>query len=264
MSAFHPDIQVASARSWTVGFQRSLGRDMALELRYVGTRGVNQWSELDYNELNVIENGFIDEFRLAMANLQANNLAGGSRAGSFAYFGSGTGTNPLPIYLAYLNGSRDAGNPAAYTGGTATWTNTTFAQRLVHTNPQPNGVTSTANAASDLDGNLTLRNRALAAGLPANFFVVNPDLDDVDVTDSGAFSTYNALQIELRRRLSKGLSFNASYQYALEEGSTFLGFHFGRTSTPSNGSIRHAIKTQWDWAIPVGREQRLAATSMAC
>jgi hypothetical protein len=120
----------------------------------------------------------------------------------------------------------------------------------VHTNPNP------GSAASDLDGDLTFRNRALAAGLPANFFVVNPHADEVNVTDSGAFSTYNALQIELRRRLSQGLSFNASYQYALEEGSTFLGFHFGRTSTPSNGSIRHAIKTQWDWAIPVGREQR--------
>ena len=50
--------------------------------------------------------------RLAMANLQANNAAGGTRAGSFAYFGPGSGTTPLPIYLAYFNGSRDVGNPA--------------------------------------------------------------------------------------------------------------------------------------------------------
>ena len=57
----------------------------------------------------------MDEFKLAMANLAANNASGvASRAGSFAYFGAGTGTAPLPIYLAYLNGSRDAGNPAAY------------------------------------------------------------------------------------------------------------------------------------------------------
>ena len=34
-----------------------------------------------------------------MRNLQANNAAGGNRSGSFAYFGQGTGTNPLPIYL---------------------------------------------------------------------------------------------------------------------------------------------------------------------
>jgi hypothetical protein len=242
-TAFHPDIEVAAARSWTVGLQRALTNDMAVEVRYVGTRGVNQWSTLNYNERNVIENGFLDELKLAMKNLQANNLAGGSRAGSFAYFGPGSGTNPLPIYLAYLNGRRDADNPAAYTGGAQTWTNTTLAGRLVHTNPNPNFVSSTtvsasaatirnANAAGDLDNNLTFRNNALAAGLPANFFVVNPHADQVSVRDSGAFSNYHALQLELRRRLSRGLAFNGSYQYALEEDSEFLGFHFGRSSSP--------------------------------
>jgi len=39
VNTFHPDIQIASARSWTIGFQRGLGRNTAVELRYVGTRG---------------------------------------------------------------------------------------------------------------------------------------------------------------------------------------------------------------------------------
>ena len=51
ISAFHPDIEIAFARTWTVGFQRSLTSNMAVEARYVGTRGVDQWSNLDYNEL---------------------------------------------------------------------------------------------------------------------------------------------------------------------------------------------------------------------
>src|SRR4030095_6628807 len=111
-------------------------------------------------------------------------------------------------------------------------------------------------SAADLDGNLTRRNNALAAGLPANLFVVNPDAGNVNVTDSGAFSDYHALQIELRRRLSRGLSFNGNYQYALEGGSSFLGFHFGRVMNPSSNTTRHAIKTQWDWRIPIGRGER--------
>ena len=265
INAFHPDIQVASARSWSVGLQRSLTSDTAMELRYLGTRGMNQWSTLNYNERNVIENGFLDEFKRAMANLRANNSSGAAdRRGSFAYFGAGTGTSPLPIYLAYLNGRRDADNPAAYTGGAQTWTNTTFAGRLVFTNPNPNFVSSqtstaanaNANAAGDLDNNLTFRNNALAAGLPANFFVVNPHANQVNVRDSGAFSSYHAMQLEIRRRLSHGLSLNGSYQYALEEGSEFLGFHFGRASSTSDGSIRHAMKAQWDWALPFGEDGR--------
>ncbi len=250
INAFHPDIEVASARSWTVGFQRALTQDMAVEVRYVGTKGVNQWSTLNYNERNILENGFLNEFRLAMANLQANNRAGGARAGSFAYFGDGSGTAPLPIFLAYLNGRRDAGNAAAYIGGAATWTSSTIAQRLVAVSPAP------ATSAADLDGNLTFRNNAAAAGLAANFFVVNPHATTVSVRDSGAFSSYHSLQFELRRRLSQGLSFNASYQYAREAGSAFQGFRYGRVSNPSNESLRHAVKTQWDWSIPVGRDRR--------
>ena len=158
LNAFHPDVEVASARTWTVGLQRALTANMAVEMRYVGTRGVDQWSELNYNERNRIENGFQDEFIRAMNNLTANNAAGGARAGSFAYFGTGTGTSPLPIYLAYINRSRDSGNAGAYSG--TTWTNTALTQDLVRTNPQPD------NSAADLDGDATRRGNAIAAGYP--------------------------------------------------------------------------------------------------
>ncbi|MFB3853915.1 MAG: carboxypeptidase regulatory-like domain-containing protein [Vicinamibacterales bacterium] len=255
--AFAPDIQIARAQSWMVGFQRALGLDMAVEIRYLGTRGSNQWSDLNWNGINgdtILANGFFDEFKLAMANLKANNASGVSnRRGSFAYFGPDTGTYPLPIYLAYFNGRSDYTNPAAYTGGSQTWTSTTFAGRLSPANPAP------VTAAGDLDGNATRRTNALKAGYPANFFVINPDVDDVVVFDSGAFSDYHALQIELRRRWSQGLSANVNYQYDIESGSAFDGFSFGRTMVRSAG-VRHAIKMQWDWTIPVGREHRFGSS----
>jgi hypothetical protein len=251
--AFAPDIKIAKAQTWMIGFQRALSQDMAVELRYVGTRGSDQWSQLNWNSIrgeNLVANGFLDEFKLAMANLAANNATGISgRVGSFAYFGPGTATTPLPTYLAYFNGRSDATNPAAYTGGTSTWRSTTFASRLSPANPNPIA------AAGDLDGNTTRRNRALAAGLPANFFVPNPHVDDVEVRDSGAFSDYHALQIELRRRLSRGFSANVNYQYAIEGGSAFDGFSFGRIMVPTP-NVRHAIKYQFDWEIPVGRGHR--------
>jgi hypothetical protein len=211
---------------------------------------VDQWSTLGYNEIDILGNGFFNEFKLAMANFQANNAAGGSRANSFAYFGPGTGTSPLPTYLAYLAGRTDAANTAAYTG--TTWTNTGLTGDMGRTNPQP------FNSADDLDGDATRRANAAAAGLPANFFVLNPHLDDVNVTDSGAFSDYHALQIELRRRLSRGLMINASYQYAIEGTSAFEGFRYGRVMNPVP-NVRHAIKSQWDWSVPVGRGRRYGA-----
>jgi hypothetical protein len=246
LNAFAEDTQIDSARTWSIGFQRAITRDMAVDIRYVGTRGVDQWSTLDYNARDILTNGFLDEFKLAVGNLKANNAAG--RGASFAYFGPGSGTNPLPVYMAYLIGPNgNPNNPASYTGNN--WTSTTFTNDLIFLNP------NAGNAASDLDGSATFRANAIAAGLPANYFVLNPLVDENNVTDSGAFSDYHALQIEVRRRLSRGLSATGSYQYAREGGSAFDGFLFGRTMVPS-ANVRHAIKTQWDWTLPVGRGQR--------
>ena len=55
----------------------------------------------------------------AMDNLQSHVAAGCSAARSapcsYAYRGAGTGTSPLPTYLAYFLGRADAANAAAYT-----------------------------------------------------------------------------------------------------------------------------------------------------
>jgi len=249
ISAFAPDIKIAHAHSWTVSFQRAITKDMAVDIRYLGTKGVNQWSTLNWNRREIEKNGFLDEFWRAVQNLEANNASGvASRRGSIAYFGPGTGTHPLPIYLAYLLGRTDATNPGAYTG--TNWTNSAITQDIVRVWPDP------FSSVVDLDGNSTFRANAIRAGLAPNFFVLNPDVAGVSVTDSGAFSDYHALQIDLRRRLSRGLSASANYQYALERGSLFDGFQYGRSRGQTSNHVRHAIKTQWDWTLPVGRGQR--------
>lgn len=252
ISAFAPDIKIASAQSWTVSFQRSITKDMAVDIRYLGTKGMDQWSTLNWNTRDIEKNGFLDEFWRASQNLKANLAAG--RGATFAYTGA-PGTSPLPIYLAYINGSTAATNPAAYTG--SNWTNSAITQDMVPSWPDP------FSSVADLDNNSTFRANAIKAGLPANFFVLNPDVAAVNVTDSGAFSDYHALQIDLRRRLSKGLSASANYQYAIERGSAFNGFRYGRSTVQTNPHIRHAIKTQWDWTIPVGRGQRFGANMPA-
>ncbi len=251
LNAFAEDVQIDSARTWSASFQRAISRDMAVDIRYVGTRGVDQWSTLDYNARDIEANGFVSEFKNAVANLRAHVLAGcgttGQPACSFAYRGPGTGTTPLPIYMAYLLGRTDASNAASYTG--TNWTNTAITSDMAYLNP------SLGNGIADLDGTASFRANAIAAGLPANFVVLNPAVGSNNVTDSGAFSNYHALQIELRRRLSRGMSASGSYQYAREGGSAFDGFLHGRTMIPS-ANVRHAIKAQWDWTLPVGRGQR--------
>ena len=103
-------------QSWSAGWQRKVSRDSAIELRYVGSKHENDWDSININEPNITTNGFLNEFRQAQANLQANIAAG--RGATFAYMGAGSGTNPLPIFLAHFNAQNaaNAGNAAVYTG----------------------------------------------------------------------------------------------------------------------------------------------------
>ena len=66
------------------------------------------------------------------------------------------------------------------------------------------------------------------------------DVSSANVTDSGGFSKYNALQLEMRRRLANGFSANLNYTYAFEGGSQFDGFSFGRA-----WSDIPVAKTRW-------------------
>ena len=70
------DIRQPYASSWTVGIQRDLGGRRAIEVRYNGNRTRNQWLAHNINEVNIFENGFLDEFKNAQRNLAINQAAG--------------------------------------------------------------------------------------------------------------------------------------------------------------------------------------------
>ena len=112
INIFDPDIQLSHTKSYQIGFQRALSRDMAIEVRYVGNRNQDGWTTENWNEVNIYENGFLDEFKFAQANLASHVAAGcgqtGQPACTFAYRGPGTGTQPLPIYLAHFNAQNRA------------------------------------------------------------------------------------------------------------------------------------------------------------
>jgi hypothetical protein len=249
---FDENLQIPWARSWTAGWQRKLTSNMAFEVRYVGTSAGDQWEEYDYNELNIVENNFLNEFRLAQQNLQANLAAG--RGATFRYFGDGTGTAPLPIFLAYFSGlpAAQAGNANNYTS--TLFANSTFVNPLAHFNPQP------FIAANALDADLARRNNALQAGLPANFIVVNPDLlGGAEVTGNGGGTSYHSLQLELRKRLSNNLQFGTNYTYGRALSQNFFSFRrpwVYTEDTGAEGGVTHAFKANWVYDLPFGRGQR--------
>ena len=264
VNGFAPDIQVPSADSFTVGIQRALSRNMSMEIRYVGTRGHDAWVVQNYNEFNIVENGFLNEFRRAQANLKANIAAG--RGNTFAYTGA-PGTVPLPIFLAYFNGlnSAQSGDASKYTG--ANWTSNTTLAFLAEKNPNPQAFAcftvsgcSATTRQNGFIGNATFRGNAAAAGLPANFFITNPDtLAGANITNSIGSTRYNALQMELRRRFSAGLQFQANYVYGKQYSSNLLTLRKSQVElrqTSDPGDITHTFKMNVVYDLPFGEGHR--------
>jgi len=264
LNAFDSNLQVPYTQSYTVGWQRKLSHDTAMEIRYVGSRHQQDWETINLNEINIASNGFVNEFRKAQANLQANIAAG--RGATFAYTGA-PGTSPLPIFLAYFNGinSTRSGDSAVYTG--TNWTNGTFLGYLAAYNPNPIGFMcnnanncTTATLTNGFLGNTTFRTNAAAAGLPANFFVANPDaLGGANLTTNVGGTRYNSLQFELRKRLTNGLQFNTSYAF----GRAWLNQRYGLQvptqdilQTGQVGGVEHAWKANWILELPWGKDHR--------
>ena len=249
INLWDPDWKVGNVDSYSVGFQRGLSKDMALEVRYIGTRGHDLFGGENWNEINIVENGFLDEFKNAQKNLYANVAA--NRGQSLAYFGPNTGTVPLPIFLAYFNGqpAANAGDRTLYTG--SNWTNTTIVGRFAQLNPLP--LTS---AGTDLQGSATLRNNALNAGLPSNFFTLNGDVSSVNVSRSKESTRYDSVQVNLRRRLSGGFSLDTNYTYSKRWVSRLDSLRVNRYLVRSTDEVPHALKMTATWDLPVGRGRR--------
>ena len=271
VNGFEPNLKTGYAQSWSFGVQRELTRDTVFEARYVGTRGVKLWRQYDLNETNVIENGFAQEFRLAQQNLLAN--IAGNRGTNIRYFGPGTGTAPLPILFAYFTGQPRA-NAANCTNlatcGTlynnALFANTTILAPLSIQSPSVLGL---ANILAGSANDSLFRPNRTAAGIPANFFRVNPDkLGGAFVVTNTGRSWYDALTLEVRRRMSRGLLLQGSYTWSKSLTNMFASNSdlFAQPATLRNMTldkvespfdIRHAFKVNWIYELPVGRGRML-------
>ena len=76
VSGMPDDIKQPYTSSWNIGIQRDLGGNRAIEVRYNGNITRNQWLAGNINEVNIFENGFLNEFKNAKRNLDINAAAG--------------------------------------------------------------------------------------------------------------------------------------------------------------------------------------------
>jgi hypothetical protein len=213
-----PNLRSPYVHQYSFGIEREIFKNTALEIRYQGNYAPNTWRAFDINEVNIFENGFLQEFLRAQNNLNicvanatacraAQGAAGISTASqtssNFANFGL-PGQVPLSIMSAFFSGLSLASGSG--------FASTSFVSNLNNNN--------VGTMASTLAFNSAYRaNRENPArGIAANFFVANPNATFARVLTNDARSNYNALEIEVRRRFSNGLQFQADYTWSKAMG----------------------------------------------
>lgn len=191
--AIDPNLKTPEVQQWSVGIQRELGFQTALELRYVGTRSKNLWRSVDYNQINIFANGFFADFERARANLALTGNA----------FCTTAGCQALTVFQS--GGTPGVGRLVVGTGGLAA---ATFNNNLNNGTPADLATTFILNG---LNGGPTVANPAAPAFVN---FLANPGTGVANLFQNGGWYNYNALQAELRRRFANGLYFQANYTFS--------------------------------------------------
>ena len=178
--AIDPNIQIPRVAEWNFGYQREFG-NYAVEVRYVGSWSDNLWRSIDYNQIDIRDNGFAADFNRARSNLLICRTTAGCTTGG-AYNAAVPGSQVLTVF------------PSLGSGGLLT--NSTITAQL--------------DAGTPADLALVYVQNALAGSVR---FLPNPATGVANVFQNGAFSKYHSLQTEVRRRFSNGLEMQANYSF---------------------------------------------------
>lgn len=179
--AVDPNLRVPYVQTWNFGIQQNIGFNTALEVSYVGTKGTRLARGVDFNQIIIGSNGFLNDFLVARNN---GFLALAAGKGFDPRFNSSIpGSQPLTVLTQ-----------AAFGG---LLTNSTI-RSLIQTGQV--GQLAYTYHVNGLDGNLNL--------------TPNPIAGIADMNTNSGDSIYHGLQVQLRRRFKSGLYYQFNYTFS--------------------------------------------------
>ncbi|MGI8784446.1 MAG: carboxypeptidase regulatory-like domain-containing protein [Acidobacteriota bacterium] len=256
---FNPDLRPGYVQSWTFGIQREISKNLALEVRYVGNHGTRMWRQYEIGEVNIFENGFLKEFNIARENLRIARAANPT-SNNFGNQGL-PGQANIPIISTALGLTNDLTFATTVSRGEAGRLAANIAQNVTRMNNLINANLVPFVSFTDPS------NPAVPIRL-SNFFVANPRSPTNSwIMDNGTDTNYNSMQIELRRRMSRGILVQGSYVWSKSLTNTFASSaeaaltpttlrDFGYDKGPAPRDMRHAIKVDWIQELPIGPGRR--------
>ncbi len=232
-----PNLEMPQTHMWSLGVQHQIARNTVIDVNYIGRRAHNLFGGYNVNQVDITRNGFLNAYNTVVAG----------------------GESPLINQLLSVDprrGATESGSallrrayPADINGRSVAFIAQDLSRRLV--------------------GGVPL---AQASGLGQNFFIPNTQFaGNTNVIDSNDFSTYHALQIQVERRMSKGLTAQLGYTWSksldtrsFDPAFTVVGGGVAQSASstpfdindrrgnyaPSDFDRRHAIQSYWLWEVP--------------
>jgi Carboxypeptidase regulatory-like domain len=282
LRGFDPTLRAPYTVNWTFGIQRELWKNTALEIRYVGNQSKLAWRTVNLNEVNIFENGFLQEFKNAQQNLNiyraANPNCGQTGQPACTFANSRLpGQVDLPIFNTAFGPRGRMGTIAANSG----YSNPTFINNLDNgaAGALANTLATNRNYVCRMFGNtfspcLRIDNRYNAPGpYPINFFLLNPySAGRINYVDDTGWHGYNGLQIQFRQRFSKGLNWTTNYTWSKSltnlladsqtQGRDFTTWRdIGRDRQISQFDITHVFQSFGTYDLPIGRGRWLSVNN---
>ncbi len=259
-----PEMKNPYVQSWNFGIQREISKNTVLEARYVGNKTTHKWHLYGVQEVNIFENGFLPEFQNAQKNL-AINVANG--VNSFQNRGL-PGQVALPIFENAF-AARGTQPALASSQGFASNTfindlNLGLAGSAASTLAGPSSPTYYCRLVGSNFNPCVQYGYNTPGAYPINFFVPNPYVADLTLTDDNSYATYNSFQLTVRHRLSGGLTVTGNYTFskALSDmyggSNTLTNYYttirdFGLNKGPIPQDVRQAFQSYFTYNLPFGK-----------
>jgi hypothetical protein len=250
--AVDPNLKTPYVQQWNLSIQREIGWNSSVTVSYIGNKGSKLYRAIDLNQVAINNNGFLQAFKTARQNGFASVAAGGPF--DSCYNPGGTGCNPN---LSYFDAPDFIyGNLSQFYPG------------LVNQYVQQGAVGDLA----DLYRSIASDSAYFGAKVS---LAPNQYLRAADLLGNYSSSSYNAGSVEIRRRFSHGLNFQASYtfskvltDYSADTNSGAQRFspyldnaQPGLERARANFDLTHAFKANFYYLLPIGRGRAWAPSN---
>jgi hypothetical protein len=222
-------------QSFNATLQKQITSSVSVDLNYIGNKGSRLYTNQQLDDDNIFENGFLPAF---------NTVRAGGES---------------PLFNQMLNGLAIPGvgtvNNTTLTGSQALRSYASTNQFLA--NGSIGALANFLNTTPALGGGA---GGVLShAGLPGNFFVVNPQVTSIYLVNNSGNSTYHSFQAHVSKRLTHGVTGQFAYTFSKSLGDTISN---GTYRDPRNFALSKSLLSidrpellqgNVTWALPVGK-----------